>query len=219
MTDWLDFIEQEKQQAYFKQLTAFVEGERLAGKTIYPAEQDVLNAFLLTPLKDVRVVILGQDPYHGAGQAHGLSFSIASDIKLPPSLKNIYKALALDDETFTPPTHGNLTAWAKQGVMLLNTVLTVEAGKAHSHAKKGWELFTDKAIELLNANNESIVFMLWGAHAQQKEKMIDGNKHCILKSVHPSPLSAHRGFFECQHFSKANAYLQKANKQTITWQL
>jgi uracil-DNA glycosylase len=165
----------------------------------------------------VNVVILGQDPYHGAGQAHGLAFSVLPDIKVPPSLKNIYKELATDIEGFVTPLHGHLISWAEQGVLLLNTVLTVEEAKAHSHAKLGWETFTDAVINEINDKNSGCVFILWGAHAKKKGRNIKGNKHCILAGVHPSPLSAYRGFYGSKPFSKANDWLGEHHKDTIDW--
>ena len=171
-----------------------------------------------TPLAKVKVVVLGQDPYHGAKQAHGLSFSVLPGIKVPPSLQNIYKAQT-QDLGIIQPNHGCLLAWAQQGVLLLNAVLTVEAAKANSHQGKGWEQFTDKAIGVINEQTRGVVFMLWGSYAQKKVALVDANKHLILTAPHPSPLSAYRGFFDCQHFSKANAWLAKQGKAPINWQL
>ncbi|MCL9775160.1 uracil-DNA glycosylase [Vibrio methylphosphonaticus] len=215
---WRDVIESQHQQAYFKQTLSFVAQERQAGKVIYPAEEDVFNAFDLTELNQVKVVILGQDPYHGEGQAHGLCFSVLPGVKTPPSLVNIYKELAEDISGFQIPAHGYLNSWAQQGVLLLNTVLTVEQGAAHSHAKAGWELFTDHIIETLNQQCEGVVFLLWGAHAQKKGMMIDRQRHHVLTAPHPSPLSARRGFFGCQHFSQTNILLQSMAKPAIDWQ-
>lgn len=216
---WESALELEKQQPYFQDMLAYVANERAAGKVIYPPKNDVFSAFEYTRLADVKVVILGQDPYHGEGQAHGLSFSVKTGIKPPPSLANIYKELGQDIEGFHIPSHGYLLPWAKQGVLLLNTVLTVEQGKAHSHAKIGWETFTDKVIQQLNSKTQGLVFLLWGAHAQKKGKIIDGNKHTILSAPHPSPLSAHRGFFGCHHFSKANQILIEQGNKPINWQV
>ena len=214
---WLDFIVKQQQQGYFKQLQLFIDQEEKAGKTIFPASEKRFNAFLLTELKDIKVVILGQDPYHGEGQAHGLSFSVQEGRKLPPSLRNIYKELADDLDWEAMPTSGDLTHWAKQGVLLLNTVLTVEKSTAGSHAKKGWEQFTDNVIEHINQETDGVVFLLWGSYAIKKSKMIDPSKHHILTAVHPSPLSAYRGFFGCKHFSQTNQLLKSQNKTIINW--
>ncbi|PIT51560.1 uracil-DNA glycosylase [Snodgrassella alvi] len=219
MQTWHQAIGAEKQQPYFQHILEVVRAERLAGKVIYPPAQDVFNAFKATEFAQVKVVILGQDPYHGPQQAHGLSFSVRQGIAIPPSLVNIYKELADDIPGFHIPQHGYLQHWAEQGVLLLNTVLTVRAGQAHSHAELGWEIFTDKVIAVLNAEREHIVFMLWGSHAQKKGAMIDRHKHLVLSAPHPSPLSAYRGFFGCKHFSKANAYLQEHGMTPIDWQL
>ncbi|UJD90629.1 uracil-DNA glycosylase [Rahnella aquatilis] len=214
---WHDVLGQEKEQPYFVDTLKFVAAERAAGKIIYPPQQDVFNAFRSTELADVKVVILGQDPYHGPNQAHGLSFSVRPGIPAPPSLVNIYKELMTDIPGFERPSHGYLQSWADQGVLLLNTVLTVEEGKAHSHAKLGWETFTDKVIAALNENREGVVFLLWGSHAQKKGNIIDRNRHHILKAPHPSPLSAHRGFLGCKHFSQANALLVAQGLAPIDW--
>ncbi|RTZ16047.1 uracil-DNA glycosylase [Vibrio aquaticus] len=216
---WHDVIGAEKEQQYFKQTLAFVESERAAGKTVFPATNDVFNAFKATEFSQVKVVILGQDPYHGPNQAHGLSFSVRPGIKVPPSLVNMYKELVQDIEGFEIPSHGYLQSWAQQGVLLLNTVLTVEQGKAHSHAKSGWETFTDKVIEAINQHQQGVVFLLWGAHAQKKGQFIDRSKHHVLSGPHPSPLSAYRGFFGCRHFSQANDILLAQNKTPIDWKL
>lgn len=218
MKTWKDAIGEEKSKEYFQQILQTVQGERLAGKTIYPPQNEVFSAFALTEFSQVKVVILGQDPYHGVNQAHGLSFSVKPNVAPPPSLLNIYKELA-EDIGFQIPNHGYLVEWAKQGVLLLNTVLTVEHGKAHSHANIGWEQFTDKVIEQINLHREKVVFLLWGSHAQKKGQFIDRTRHCVLTSVHPSPLSAYRGFFGCRHFSKANAYLREHQLAEINWQL
>lgn len=214
---WHDVLAQEKQQPYFINTLKFVSQERATGKVIYPPQKDVFNAFRFTEFNQVKVVILGQDPYHGPHQAHGLSFSVRPGVPAPPSLMNIYKELANDMPGFKIPTHGFLQSWAQQGVLLLNTVLTVEAGKAHSHANLGWETFTDKVIEVLNAHREGVVFLLWGSHAQKKGNMIDCQRHHVLKAPHPSPLSAHRGFLGCRHFSQANQFLEQQGITPIDW--
>ncbi|ETS33435.1 uracil-DNA glycosylase [Photorhabdus temperata] len=214
---WHDVIGNEKKQPYFLDTLAYVAKERQAGKTIYPPQQDVFNAFRYTELADIKVVILGQDPYHGPNQAHGLSFSVQPGIPAPPSLVNMYKELVSDIPGFQNPNHGCLISWAKQGVLLLNTVLTVERGNAHSHANLGWETFTDKVIAAINEHRSGVVFLLWGSHAQKKGNFIDTNKHHVLKAPHPSPLSAHRGFFGCKHFSKANELLEKQGMVPINW--
>lgn len=214
---WHDVLSQEKQQPYFTDTLRFVHQERMAGKVIYPPQQDVFNAFRYTEFHDVKVVILGQDPYHGPNQAHGLSFSVRPGIPAPPSLANIYKELASDIPSFEIPQHGFLLSWAQQGVLLLNTVLTVEGGKAHSHANLGWETFTDKVIAALNSHREGIVFLLWGSHAQKKGNIIDQQRHHVLKAPHPSPLSAHRGFMGCRHFSQANHLLEQQGLSPIDW--
>lgn len=219
MTEWKSIIDQEKAKPYFQTLRAHLREAKKQNKIIYPTKENILQAFRLTPFEDVKVVILGQDPYHGPNQAHGLAFSVQPGIKTPPSLVNMYKTLAKEYPDFVIPQHGYLTSWAEQGVLLLNTVLTVENGKAHSHAKWGWEEFTDRIIHELNEQKENVVFLLWGAHAQKKGQFIDRNKHCVLTAPHPSPLSAHRGFFDCQHFTKANEYLIQHNKTPINWQL
>ena len=219
MTTWQDALGPQKEAEYFSRLMARVESEREAGKVIYPPQQDVFNALKYTPLESVKVVILGQDPYHGAGQAHGLCFSVLPGVKTPPSLVNIYKELATDIDGFVIPEHGTLTSWAEQGVLLLNTVLTVEQGKAHSHAKWGWETFTDAVIDAVNRHQQGVVFLLWGSHAQKKGMHIDTSKHHVLSAPHPSPLSAHRGFLGCKHFSQTNQLLSSQNKSPINWQL
>ncbi|MBB3226273.1 uracil-DNA glycosylase [Luteibacter sp. Sphag1AF] len=201
-----------------RSLGDFLREEKRSGKTIFPPGPDIFAAFDRTPFDRVRVVILGQDPYHGAGQAHGLCFSVRPGVRTPPSLVNIYKEIDRD-LGFPPPRHGCLTAWADRGVLLLNAVLTVEEGKANAHQGKGWEGFTDAAIEALNREREGIVFMLWGSYAQKKGQLIDRRKHCVLTSVHPSPLSAHRGFIGCGHFSKANEYLVAHGEEPIDWSL
>lgn len=216
---WQDVIGAEKQQDYFQQTMQFVDSERAAGKTVFPPAQDVFNAFRATEFGDIKLVILGQDPYHGPNQAHGLCFSVLPGVKTPPSLVNMYKELAQDIEGFTIPEHGYLQSWAEQGVLLLNTVLTVEQGKAHSHSKSGWETFTDRVIEAINKHQSGVVFLLWGAHAQKKGRFIDRSKHHVLQAPHPSPLSAHRGFFGCKHFSQANNLLEQQGVTPIDWKL
>ena len=219
MTTWQEALGPQKEAEYFTRLLARVESEREAGKVIYPPQQDVFNALRYTPLESVKVVILGQDPYHGPNQAHGLCFSVLPGVKTPPSLVNIYKELAADINGFVIPKHGTLTSWAEQGVLLLNTVLTVEQGKAHSHAKWGWETFTDAVIDAVNRHQQGVVFLLWGSHAQKKGKHIDTSKHHVLSAPHPSPLSAHRGFLGCKHFSQTNQLLSSQNKSPINWQV
>ena len=201
------------------ELRGFLRDEMKAEKTIYPPNSLIFNALNTTPLNQVKVVILGQDPYHGPDQAHGLSFSVQRGVAIPPSLRNIYHELNTD-LGLTPSKHGNLTAWAEQGVLLLNAVLTVEAGQPTSHQKKGWELFTDHVIDVLNEQRENVVFILWGAYAQRKGQRIDQNKHLVLKAAHPSPLAANRGgFFGCKAFSKSNNYLKQNGIEPINWQL
>ncbi|WP_100656631.1 uracil-DNA glycosylase [Alteromonas flava] len=216
---WHDVLGAEKQQPYFIAMMQELAQRRQQGEVIYPPQDQVFSAFALTPFAQVKVVILGQDPYHGEGQAHGLCFSVPAGIKPPPSLKNIYKELTRDYAEYAIPTHGNLQAWAEQGVLLLNTVLTVTHGAAHSHAKLGWEQFTDRVIDVISRESEGVVFMLWGGHAQRKASHVDPKRHCILNAPHPSPLSAHRGFIGCGHFSTANEWLVAQKKQPIDWQL
>lgn len=200
-------------------LQGFLAAEKKAGKVIYPPEQEIFQAFSMTPLSQVKVVVLGQDPYHGVGQAHGLCFSVRHGTPLPPSLKNIYREIQ-SDIGIEPSKQGELTHWAKQGVFLLNSVLTVEAGLAASHKKQGWEDFTDEVIAVLNQQCEHLVFLLWGSYAQKKGKMIDTSRHLVLQAAHPSPLSANRGgWFGCRHFSKTNHYLEANGKTPIDWSL
>jgi uracil-DNA glycosylase len=215
---WLAPLQGEFEKPYMQSLKAFLVAERDAGKTIYPRASRWFAALDATLLNAVRVVILGQDPYHGEGQAHGLSFSVPQGVKPPPSLVNIFKELATDLGLTRPP-HGNLQSWAEQGVLLLNAVLTVEAGKAASHQNKGWEQFTDAVIRTLNAQEKPIVFILWGNYAQKKAALVDRNRHCIIASAHPSPLSAHNGFFGSKPFSKANAFLAAQGSKLIDWSL
>jgi uracil-DNA glycosylase len=215
---WLNPLAAEFEQAYMLQLRAFLKAEKLAGKRIFPAGNDFFNAFRHTPLDKVKVVILGQDPYHNEGQAHGLCFSVKPGVAVPPSLQNIFKELHA--ELGLPiPAHGNLTSWADQGVLLLNSVLSVERARAASHQGRGWEIFTDRVIEVINREREGVVFMLWGSYAQRKGAIIDGTRHCVLKAPHPSPLSAHRGFFGCGHFVAANEYLRSRASSPIDWRL
>ena len=215
---WKGILGPEMSKAYFKKLQAFLEDEVLTGKTIFPRQTEWFAAFEAAPLENVRVIILGQDPYHGAGQAHGLSFSVRPGIKLPPSLRNIYKELELD-LNIKPANHGCLTHWAQQGILLLNTSLSVEEGQAGSHAKIGWETFTDAAIQGVSDYGRNLVFFLWGAHAHKKVRLIDESKHLVLKSAHPSPLSARHGFFGSSPFSKCNAYLRKNGLSEIDWHI
>ncbi|MCH6257841.1 uracil-DNA glycosylase [Puniceicoccaceae bacterium K14] len=219
MKNWTDVLASEKEQDYFKDTLKYVAGKRAAGVTVYPPQGDVFNAFKSTPFESLKVVIIGQDPYHGPGQAHGLCFSVKPGVPAPPSLVNIYKELCTDVEGFERPDHGYLQSWAEQGVLLLNTVLTVEQGKAHSHKHLGWETFTDQVIQGVSDHAEGIVFLLWGSHAQKKGQRIDPNKHYALKAPHPSPLSAHRGFLGCKHFSKTNELLKEQGKSAIDWRL
>ncbi|ORM62927.1 uracil-DNA glycosylase [Pantoea rodasii] len=214
---WHDVLAEEKEKPYFIETLKAVANERAAGITVYPPQKDVFNAFRLTELGDIKVVILGQDPYHGPNQAHGLAFSVLPGVAIPPSLLNMYKELEKDIAGFTRPQHGFLESWATQGVMLLNTVLTVEASKAHSHARFGWETFTDNVISTINQHREGVIFLLWGSHAQKKGSIIDTQRHHVLKAPHPSPLSAHRGFFGSKHFSQANALLSQSGQAPIDW--
>lgn len=214
---WLQHLQHEFNQVYMQDLKSFLQSEKQARKTIYPPSDLMFNALNSTPLDQVKVVILGQDPYHGPGQAHGLAFSVPPGIKIPPSLANVYKEIKAD---LGIENHsGNLSQWAAQGVLLLNSVLSVEQAQAASHQGQGWEHFTDIIIEVVNQQCQHVVFMLWGAYAQKKGAHIDTGRHLILKAPHPSPLSAHRGFFGCRHFSKCNAYLKKMNITPINWGL
>ena len=215
---WKNQLSEEFQKKYFCDIKKFILKEKSKGNAVYPPGNLIFNAFAQTPFQAVKVVILGQDPYHGAGQAHGLSFSVPFGISPPPSLKNIYKELETDIG-FKAPEHGNLEAWAKQGVFLLNAFLTVNAAQPGSHQKSGWEIFTDAVIKKISDERSHVVFMLWGRFAQQKENLIDSSKHLILKAAHPSPFSAHSGFFGCKHFSKANEYLQANGLEPIDWTL
>ena len=215
MTTWNEILAEEMQKDYYQELQAFVQ-KRRAEVRVFPEEKNVFNALELTPFESVKVVILGQDPYHGFGQAHGLSFSVQKGIPLPPSLKNIYKELQ-DDIGGELPTEGDLTHWAKQGVLLLNTVLTVEEGNANSHKGMGWERLTNRLIESLNELNHPVIFILWGKPAQDKEKLITNSNHIILKAAHPSPLSAYRGFFGSKPFSRVNDILIQQGQTPICW--
>jgi len=215
---WKRVLKDEFAKPYFKHIAEHLKTEKSQGKTIYPPGKFIFNAFNTTPFEKVKVVILGQDPYHGAGQAHGLCFSVQRGIPPPPSLINIFKELQ-DDIGITIPHHGDLTAWAEQGVFLLNASLTVRAGEPMSHAKIGWATFTDSVIRKISELKKNVVFLLWGKFAQEKQVLIDQSKHLILRAAHPSPLSAHAGFFGCKHFSKANAYLIKHKIDPVDWQL
>jgi uracil-DNA glycosylase len=215
---WKSALKGEFSQPYFEQAALHVKTEKAQGKTIYPPGSMIFNAFNHTPFDQVKVVILGQDPYHGAGQAHGLCFSVQPGIAPPPSLVNIYKELQAD-LGIPIPTHGNLTHWAEQGVFLLNASLTVRAGEPMSHAKIGWAPFTDAVIKTISDKKENVVFLLWGKFAQEKSVLINQAKHLILRAAHPSPLSAYAGFFGCKHFSKANDYLVKHGIDPINWRL
>lgn len=215
---WKSELASEYKQPYMQDLLNFLETERKKGKTIYPPEEDVFNAFQLTEFDKVRVVILGQDPYHGPGQAHGLAFSVRKGVRIPPSLANIFKELK-SDLGIAPPPHGNLETWARAGILLLNNVLTVEAGRAASHHGMGWEKFTHKVIEVLNQDRENLVFILWGNPAQKKAAIVDPVKHHLIKSVHPSPLSAHRGFLGSKPFSKTNDFLKSKGLEPVDWKI
>lgn len=216
--DWLDAIKPEFGKQYYRDLFEFVK-EEYSRVVVYPPADDIFNAFHFTPLSEVKVLILGQDPYHNVHQAHGLSFSVPPDQQeIPPSLQNIYKELQ-DDMGCSIPSHGYLKKWADQGVLLLNTVLTVRAHQAGSHQGKGWEQFTDAVIQAVNAQERPVVYLLWGKPAQSKAKMLTNPKHLVLKAPHPSPLSAYRGFFGCKHFSKTNEFLQEHGVEPIDWQI
>ncbi|KAL1927475.1 hypothetical protein VTP01DRAFT_3712 [Rhizomucor pusillus] len=215
--EWVKALKTEFTKPYFLKLKKFLKAETEAKKQIFPPEQQIYSWSKYTPLSNVKVVILGQDPYHGPNQAHGLCFSVRKGIQIPPSLQNIYKAIQTDYPDFKIPNHGYLENWAKQGVLMLNTSLTVRRSEAGSHSNAGWEQLTDAIITHLNEKKANIVFMLWGAHAQRKGAKIDKKKHLVLKAVHPSPLSAHRGFFSCGHFKQANEYLVKNGRDPINW--
>lgn len=216
-SDWHAFLEKESIEPYFIALHSFLTHERSL-HTVLPPEEDVFSAFDVCPLDITKVVIVGQDPYHGVGQAHGLAFSVSRGTAIPPSLRNIFLERH-NDVLLPPPPHGNLTSWAHQGVLLLNSVLTVREGEAHSHRNHGWETFTDRVISYLNAHKTSCVFVLWGSHAQQKIHLIDNPRHHIVTAPHPSPLSAHRGFLGSRPFSSINAYLTETGQEPINWEL
>lgn len=215
---WKTILGEEKKKPYFQSILDHLKKERAAGKSIYPPQEAVFNALKFTPYEDVKVVILGQDPYHGPNQAHGLSFSVKSGVRPPPSLQNIFTELN-NDLGIPRPNHGCLENWARQGVLLLNATLTVEAGKPGSHAEIGWQRFTDTVISSLNEHPQTIVFLLWGAHAQKKAALINNPHHHLLTAPHPSPFSVHRGFYGCKHFSNANALLQQTGREEINWAL
>lgn len=215
--DWKEILENEFQQEYFFKMKSILEAE-YKNYSVYPPKKDILNAFMWTSYSQTKIVILGQDPYHQKGQAHGLSFSVNYGVNIPPSLLNIYKELK-DDLGLYIPNNGYLEKWARQGVLLLNTILTVRDSEANSHSNIGWHIFTDNIIKSLNNRKEPVIFILWGNNAKSKEKFIDTDRHFILKGVHPSPLSASRGFFGCKHFSKANSILKSLNLKEIDWQI
>ncbi len=217
---WKEVLRQEFGKSYFQQLKTFLLQEKQAGQQIFPPGKLIFNAFDSTPFDKVKVVIIGQDPYHGPGQAHGLCFSVLPGVPVPPSLVNIYKELEDDPQVaFQIPDHGHLQKWAEQGVLLLNATLSVRAHQAGSHQNKGWEQFTDAAIHALNEQKKDVVFMLWGNYAQRKGNFLDANRHLVLRSVHPSPLSAYRGFFGCHHFSQCNEFLRERGQSEIDWQV
>jgi len=216
---WKEVLKNEFSKTYFQQLVTFLKTEKARGDVIYPPGKLIFNAFNKTPFPDLRVVILGQDPYHGDGQAMGLSFSVPSGIKPPPSLVNIFKEIESDIGVKMPVQYGNLTRWAEQGVLLLNAALTVRAGEPFSHAKYGWSEFTDAVIQKISDEKEGVIFLLWGKFAQEKQALIDESKHFVLKAAHPSPFSADKGFFGCKHFSKTNELLIRMGKQPIDWKL
>jgi uracil-DNA glycosylase len=214
---WKPVIQAEIDKPYFKELYLFLKQQQDEGKIIFPPAPQIFSAFDFTPFNDTRVVIIGQDPYHGVGQAHGLCFSVNKGVKVPPSLINIYKEIKTDIEGFNIPEHGDLSHWAKQGVLLLNATLTVEKDKAGSHQAKGWEVFTDAVIKAISKQKEHVVFILWGKFAQSKVRLIDDSKHLILMAAHPSPLSAYNGFWGCKHFSKTNDYLKQHQLPIVNW--
>lgn len=215
---WLTHLEDELEEDYMVCLTRFLDEEKALGKHIFPDSDQVFAALNSTPLQNTKVVILGQDPYHGPKQAHGLSFSVPHGVLIPPSLRNIYKEI-VSDIGIDSPLHGNLQYWAEQGVLMLNSVLTVESGQAGSHQGRGWERFTDTVISVINDQRDDVVFLLWGAYAQKKGQHIDRQRHLVLTAPHPSPLSAHRGFLGCKHFSQANCYLRDRGLTEIDWQI
>ncbi|HRP89565.1 MAG TPA: uracil-DNA glycosylase [Edaphocola sp.] len=215
---WQNILASEFEQDYFKKLNEIIKSDIASGITVYPKNSDIFKAFELCPFEKTKVVLLGQDPYHGLGQANGLCFSVEKGIKLPPSLKNIYKAIQ-QEFAFPIPTHGDLTAWAQQGVLMLNTSLTVRAHQANSHSKIGWVSFTDAVLKTISERKENIVFILWGNNARSKKDLIDSAKHLILQSAHPSPLSAYHGFFGNKHFIQTNEYLKQHHKKEIDWKI
>jgi len=215
--DWAPLLEKEFEKPYYQHLRTILRNEYQT-KIIYPDQNDIYNALHMTSFNETKVVIIGQDPYHGPGQAHGLSFSVKPDVAIPPSLRNIYKELQ-SDLGCSIPNHGYLVKWAKQGVLLLNAVLTVRAGEPNSHKALGWEMFTDRVIETLNAREKPVVFILWGRFAQEKQRLISSTRHLIIKSPHPSPLSANKGFFGSKPFSKTNEFLREMGSEEIDWQI
>ncbi|MFN0082428.1 MAG: uracil-DNA glycosylase [Ferruginibacter sp.] len=216
---WKKVLTEEFAKPYFEQIVTFLKTEKAAGKIIFPAGAAIFNAFNQTPFDEVKVVIIGQDPYHGAGQAHGLSFSVLPGVKLPPSLQNIFKEIKTDIGIDQPANSGDLTHWAQQGVLLLNAALTVREGEPMSHAKIGWATFTDAVIRTISDTKENVIFILWGKFAQDKQALIDTDRHYVLKAAHPSPLSAHNGFWDSKHFSKTNEILIKNRKNPIDWKI
>lgn len=216
---WKDVLAPEFEKSYMKDLKVFLQKEKQDGKVIFPPGSLIFNAFNHTPFDQVKVVILGQDPYHGDGQAHGLSFSVQKGVGVPPSLKNIYKELESDIPGFVAPSHGELTKWADQGVLLLNATLTVRKAQPASHQKQGWEIFTDQVIKTLSEKRSGLIFLLWGKNAQAKIPIINKEKHTILSAAHPSPFSAYNGFFGCRHFSRTNEILEHQGKTAIDWQI
>ena len=216
---WKEVLKDEFEKPYFADIAGWIKTEKQSGKVVYPAGSSIFNAFDLTPFNHVKVVLLGQDPYHNPGQAHGLSFSVQRGIKPPPSLQNIFKEIRQDLGLSLSPEFGDLTHWAQQGVLLLNAALTVRANEPGSHARIGWASFTDAIIRLLSERKEHLVFLLWGRFAQEKQFLIDEQRHCILKTAHPSPFSADKGFFGCRHFSKTNEYLTRHGIDPIDWNL
>jgi len=214
---WSDYLNPEKDKQYFKALDTYLKSKK--NLNIYPPKDSWFKALEYSSFDQTKVIILGQDPYHGDGQAEGLSFSVPKGIVIPPSLRNIFKELQSDDVSFSKPEHGNLVSWANQGVLLLNSVLTVEQNSPASHANKGWENFTDKVIQILSSNKTNLVFILWGAYANKKSELIDSSKHLILSAPHPSPFSAYKGFFGSRHFSKTNNYLESTNQVAIDWSI
>ena len=217
--DWRKKLSNEFDSGYMQKLLNYLEAQYSEGVKIFPSKRLLFNAFNQTPFSSVKVVILGQDPYHGPNQAHGLAFSVQRDVPFPPSLNNIFKELKNDLPDFRKPDHGDLSLWAAQGVLLLNTTLSVAAGKPASHQNRGWEILTDQIIKILSNEKEGLIFMLWGKHAQNKKQLIDSNKHYILEAAHPSPLSAYNGFFGCRHFSKTNQILLQNGQKPIDWQI